>query len=603
MPEERNNHTELRTLYARLQSVQKSIAKYEPVLSKPPIIDASIECDEQGAGIGRVAESIPGLRFLREEIKRDLEVMEEFLERSHTSATPSLSTNAPYLMAVWNELLSAETPIALYRTFFPKNEKPSNTRRTANGSRYSGAKVDIVARGGQQWIRVNTVKNSRLLAEFREFDSYLTSSDDSTDEVQEKGLSPVHNELDNSVLRMGRALLAAANANPSPVSAVSPQVVMCLTRLDISPFDAEGEENDPRIAETVSSLRKVGIEVRLGDRKDAPIHSAATHTPTISLEPTCRINLDLSSLIALVSDITHSPLPTTAEEARMRFIPPQRYLEWKRERIKLLGSQGEVNPVSPGGTGATKEDTGKYSRALSNQALQEMKKGLLQDLHDRLSVQYPALEGVEFWTTPEARQRCLQIVSKIGGPKEKRRADALLSSGASSQVPPRCPEDQYWEHSRHPRNFLPLLPIRLFSLVETASGLSQDSSQSMNPQSFFESLASACRNILSHERSDRPDFRSEATSPDNVHGDIPPATVTNINSKLTVHTVRSMLRGATTGWTTLTANRSSVKALLQEVKATHRNHDVDREVQRESAAIWIVDPRSLAEGMRSDSDG
>ena len=101
------------------------------------------------------------------------------------------------------------------------------------------------------------------------------------------------------------------------------------------------------------------------------------------------------------------------------------------------------------------------------------------------------------------------------------------------------------------------------------------------------------------------------------------ASVMKANPRLTTHTVQSMLLGATMRWTTLTANKSSVKALLREIKArtgrntgdagTGRTGDVQgvldsekrdqEDVQidfPEMAAIWVVDPRSLSEGMRGD---
>jgi len=68
-----------------------------------------------------------------------------------------------------------------------------------------------------------------------------------------------------------------------------------------------------------------------------------------------------------------------------------------------------------------------------------------------------------------------------------------------------------------------------------------------------------------------------------------------------------MLQGAKRGWTTLTANKASVRAILKEIKALNGplmgalavGGDGD-DAAFEEAAIWIVDPRSLAEGMRSD---
>jgi hypothetical protein len=104
------------------------------------------------------------------------------------------------------------------------------------------------------------------------------------------------------------------------------------------------------------------------------------------------------------------------------------------------------------------------------------------------------------------------------------------------------------------------------------------------------------------------------------------AIVTKANPRLTAHTVQSMHWGAHLGWTTLTANRTSVKAILREMKTARvsgRLVDVDLHLEQPRgspcrlldgdgdlgddekvvggsagwAAIWVVDPRSLAEGM------
>jgi hypothetical protein len=65
-----------------------------------------------------------------------------------------------------------------------------------------------------------------------------------------------------------------------------------------------------------------------------------------------------------------------------------------------------------------------------------------------------------------------------------------------------------------------------------------------------------------------------------------------------------MLYGAAHGWTTLTANRASVKAVLREVKIRGYEGDVHggRDGAVKYAALWVIDPRSLAEGMRTESD-
>lgn len=383
-------------------------------------------------------------------------------------------------------------------------------------------------------------------------------------------------------------------------------------------------------------LRDMGIDVELGER-DPKMLPKVTPTPTRRLEPTIHVNLDLSILIALVSDITHSPLPDTPAEADTRYVPSAQYHEWKRKRLAACKRPEEEFDESL----LEENGIGKHSRALANQALQEMGRGLLHELRDRLSAvssRDSDLDDVEFWTTPEARDRCLRIVlSKIGGPNEKQRAAALFPSAGT---PVSEAEDKYWATSRYPRSFLPLVPIHVFPSpvpppeLEPPS-LSQDEI-SLSP--FFKLLARTSRDILAQEAIPYPrkfqDSPSPSPSPipsaakgngipptaedglDDVE-EIERAVVTKANPRLTAHTVQSMLWGAVRGWTTLTANKSSVKAMLRDIRASEGGYGwgheptatrarasdgegvQDAEVV-EKAAIWVVDPRSLAEGMRAD---
>lgn len=389
---------------------------------------------------------------------------------------------------------------------------------------------------------------------------------------------------------MGRSLVTAAQQNPVPGTSSSqpPAITLRLTRLDPSPADPK--ERDPRIPQTIDMLREMGVDVQLGERS---IMSTPRAVPKRQarprLQPTLKVNLDLSILIALVSDITHATLPSSVAEAEARFVPPPSYIAWKRER-----------------TGVTTDAEGpvKHSRALANQALQERSYGLLQDMHDRLIG-----EGVEFWTTPEARDRCLRIVlSRIGGAGERRRARALFGSAIESSSDQEKAEEAYWQGSRYPKGFLPLLPIHLFASDEPPEFLN-DGGQF----DFSRQLVHTCRAILSEGNA--PAVSSAPPPPAEGEEDevIPRAATTRANPRLTVHTVRSLLWGAVKGYTTMTANRVSVRAILREVKARGRTVGVglnspsgevlgcdDEPPGAEVAAIWVVDPRSLAEGMRSD---
>ena len=460
-----------------------------------------------------------------------------------------------------------------------------------------------------------------MLAEFREIDSYLTDSDhDGGTSSDVTSSLPVQTEFDNSLLRTGRALLAAARDTPVLGTNTPPEIVLRLTRINPDATDESG--NDPRIALTIQSLRDMGLSIQLGERGAIKqLTDSAPVTPSLpALIPTHQINLDLSILIALVSDLTHAPLPESVHAAHERFIPSAAYLEWKRSRLRAKSGGGSDN------ANAVREDTDdpldstQHSRALSEQLEQEMHKGILQGIRERLlacraqmtvdgptHVPVPPPESaslpIEFWTTPEARDRCLRIVSKIGGPSERRRAHALfptssVDSGLSSLAEQ---EAQYWADSRYPRGFLPLLPIRVFSMAEPVP-----TPPSPLRAGLYSALEATCHALLA--AGDMPHPRALESEVAGEGGEIRRASVVRTNVRLTTHTAQSLLIGAARGWTTLTANRASVKVMLREVKM--RGYGIDARGRGDGAGavshhavLWVVDPRSLAEGMRSDVIG
>ncbi|KAJ3904627.1 hypothetical protein F5879DRAFT_954119 [Lentinula edodes] len=718
------SHPELRSLHSHLLSIHDSISHFQPPVKRPPILDSSLEVIQNPAEDTHWLQhdNIPGLKKLKESIKVDLDALDKFLDDPDSGNLPSLSTNAPYLIAVWNEVLCARAPvICVFKSFFVTAEDAGNNKPN-QAPRTQGTKVDVVADCGRQWIRINTIKNSRILAEFREIDSYLTDDESSSDEEEEDYRpSLAQKEFDNSVLRMGRSLVAAAKMNPVhlPVSHPSferiiPQITLCLTRLN-----PNTEPTDPRIAQTIQDLIDMGINVHLGERTLDEIPevqpSTVPHPSSFIIEPTTRINLDLSVLIALVSDLTHAPLPTTIDEANSRFIPPERYLEWKRKvNATKAKAKKALDPDFHDEdfelSLPAQEDMAKTSRALTNQVLQEMEKGLLQEIADRLDVLQPNVPSdekkpIEFWTTPEARDRCFRIVSKVGGLKEKRRVQGLLfdsSASTGEQLSEAIGSDvdsdyalpfpdtldkaqeAYWSDSRYPQNFLSLIPLRFYPVSSAPTSSSHPllattsisdaplSAVDGNPP-FFRSLHTTCSDILEYEKHNRSNggprtlkgnfafgpnaphsglnFNHDPASmdgdePDNVPMSISGfarATITKASPRLTAHTVQSLAWGSALGWTTLTANRTSVKAIVKEINARARVEMFEMFMGASTtpnaavmsaenggvlsvntgpspsssstchgaelvpgpnqlkAAIWIVDPRSLAEGMRADS--
>ncbi|KAF7290136.1 hypothetical protein MKEN_01501700 [Mycena kentingensis (nom. inval.)] len=478
-------HPELHELKERLEVVHEALAHFRPLILSPPILDSCVEADDAPW----------------------------FLSNPKSEHEPPISTHAPYLLAVYNEIIYAPPPVVSVFKFVaeggategnPPGTVKKKKERTAVKRHPPSTKVDVVAENGKRWIRINTIKMTGILAELREIDSYLTDSDD-----DDAGPSLAQKEFDNSILQMGRGLSGGSKAAPVSTSSWA------------------------------NALARPQPPTR---RRRRP-----------PLVCTRQINLDLSVLVALVSDLTHSPVPTSVEEANTRFLPPQQYRDWRPQN-------GDTNVQT---AAEPTPDVVRHSRALTMHVLQEMRRGLLQEIHDRL----PAGEKVEFWTSEEARERCLRIVSRIGGPREIRRAEALFSAKEENDV--EAAEAEFWAESRYPKGFLAIFPIRMYPAPVPEAP----------PGRFFRALTSVCQRLLAQS------VEEEVAS----------------SARLSPHAIKSMLRGSELGWTTLTTTKSSVKALLREVKyatldgrlAEFDLHAVRDEEQDRQAALWIVDARNL----------
>lgn len=87
-------------------------------------------------------------------------------------------------------------------------------------------------------------------------DGYVESDEDhSSPSGSQNGNTEDEDAPENSLLRMGANLLAAARSNPVPGSnqRQTPKVCIRLTRL-------VPDESEPRISETIQQLREMGIE-------------------------------------------------------------------------------------------------------------------------------------------------------------------------------------------------------------------------------------------------------------------------------------------------------------------------------------------------------
>ncbi|KAL7422954.1 hypothetical protein Q5752_002252 [Cryptotrichosporon argae] len=520
---------------------------------------------------------ITGLQRFEGTVVRELEAVEAV----SASAPPGeINSNLVYLRAVWDEVVAAPLPLVGICPFVE----------------HAGVqvKVDVVCKGGDEWVKVNTVKESRLLAEFHEQDSYINSDYDSDD-----GSEHAPAELTNSVIKQAQALVASAcavrPANP-------PTVRMVLTRLSPDVTYA-----DSRIAGTFDALRSLGVVLAFGPRTPPPI------PPPRTLVPSLDVVLDLSIVIALCCDTSHAPLPRDDAELEARYRPP-----------KSVSVDGAVRLAAH--TTTTSD--------LRDQLRAEMAHPLVPDLVARLAQAQATARarGVAdpqpvFWVTQEVKDRLPALVDIMGGESERARARALFGEGGD-----------FWHGSRHDDPGL-LRDIRIHILDPAdrdgeAPGVPAPRPSPpppVEPETAFDrAVLDVCdkfldptfqRTLLQPTRP-RPARGKRLARAPGARRESPSLAVQGLQgspgSRLpSEHTVRTMRAAAARAATLLTNNRGAVGKVLREVgvwtgavsgaatdieraAAAEREGEGEGQGQVERARIWVVHPSSLAEWRRRE---
>jgi hypothetical protein len=415
-------------------------------------------------------------------------------------------------------------------------------------------------------------KQSRLLAEFRGIEAFAYESSDEDEEesqhdhtsgdnlTKERGKLPLEQYLENTVCQTGK-LLVSASQEQARQTGFTPSIHLRLTRLVSG---SEAEVIDERIRYTLDYLRDLGINLELGPNHSVLSPPAAKSTFNLPNN----INLDLSLLIALVTDITHVELPPTPEDSYKRY-QPQTDRSWKR--------RAEKDPLIT-------QDAVEHCRALAEQTIDEMDRGLIERIHGRLA----NVERVQFWTTNEAKERFLAIIDKIGGEDEVNRAHALFSTEPNAT-------ESFWRNSRIPLgNRPPLIPISTFPSDKPDVSISAP----IQDKTFNQMLITTCLTILS--RPVRPD-----TKGDDPNKKLPAPT--RFAARLSAHTIQSLLWGAAQKMVTLTSNKTSVRLVLREMRGfalpsavKDEPETLDLDEDEELWSLWVMEPRSLAAVMRSD---
>lgn len=310
------------------------------------------------------------------------------------------SSNLPFYRAVWTAAKRSSGLVAFHKRFY-WDLHPSLDRATGNGngpSRRRSALVDIVARNGEEWIKVSTVTATRLLFE-RARAGWEDAESSSGSEQGEEEASEGSEEEEEGVglVKLAEDLRRAAMA--VRVRYRHPRVRFVLPKI------REGDV--PEVDEIIEGIRRTGAIVQCQNELESSdedilataneSHSRSSNTPNGSADSlhstflslqidhfstfTPTLNIDCTILLALVSDLSHGA------------IPPE---PW-------------------------------FHRAIKRQIELEAKEQLLP------SSLWPAMGSRDLVCTAEAATRMREIVDLIGTEAEKVRTRLLMGEGGRTR--------------------------------------------------------------------------------------------------------------------------------------------------------------------------
>ncbi|KAL8829525.1 MAG: hypothetical protein Q9170_006127 [Blastenia crenularia] len=305
------------------------------------------------------------------------------------------SSNLPFHTAVWDAAKTTTGLVAFTKRFY-WDTPPSRSTKRAHQAKRRCALADIVAQDGQQWIKVSTVTETRLLFELAKagWEGADSDSDSDEDGMLVNGLAhttiqdPVSPDINGpkspnkeddddervEIIRQAQDLQRAALAHKAHYR--HPSITFILPKISQNP-----PEEIVRILDTV---RSTGATVQLGPPSPSSDLQSVFQTlaPDTFANLTPTLNIDCTILLALVSDLSHS---ATAPEP------------W-------------------------------FQKAISRQIELEKQEQLLP------STLWPAMAGRELVCTEAAARRMNEIVDTIGTENERKRSDLLLVSLGQKQA-------------------------------------------------------------------------------------------------------------------------------------------------------------------------
>ncbi|KAL8680397.1 MAG: hypothetical protein Q9186_003426 [Xanthomendoza sp. 1 TL-2023] len=302
------------------------------------------------------------------------------------------SSNLPFYNAVWDAAKTSSGLLAFTKRFYWDTPPTRSTKRSRTPKKKC-ALVDIVAQDGQQWIKVSTVTETRLLFELAKAgwegaDSASDSGDEDgllvngladytlQDDASKDDRDSSRNDKEDEPVEIVRQALDLRKASRAHKTRYKhPSVTFILPKISKQP--------SPEVVSILDSIRSTGATIHLGPPSPPPNLQSSFENLVLdaftNLTPT--LNIDCTILLALVSDLSHC---AAASEP------------W-------------------------------YHKAISRQIEVETREQLLP------SILWPAMAGRELTCTQEAARRMREIVDTIGTESERKRSDLLILPFDSTQ--------------------------------------------------------------------------------------------------------------------------------------------------------------------------
>lgn len=311
------------------------------------------------------------------------------------------SSNLQFYNAVW-DAAKASTGLLTFNKRFYWAVPPTRGSKRVGRPKKQCALVDVVTQGGLEWVKVSTVTETRLLFEQAKAgwenansssneDSSIDDDDCSprTDHSLSNSPSPSTNPIE--LVRLAIDLKTASLA--TQIRYKHPAVRIVLPKIPIAP--------SPSTIAILDRILATGAAVEIGPSLSEYPHnpclplseSAPAALPLSTIFPklipnlysslTTTLNIDCTILLALISDLSHSP----------------------------------KTPHSP-----------SHHKAITRQIELEARDHLLPECL------YPALEGKDMVCTAEAATRMREIVEQIGTETERIRATLLFNDEDAASI-------------------------------------------------------------------------------------------------------------------------------------------------------------------------